>query len=210
MSEFRRRLMAVKKEELKENEVLAIYNVTSTSSNTRMFGSAFDIANVEKMSVDGIEITPAKTYKFTTLGEHEIKVKINDTATSIKSIFEYVPIVSISNASLPNISNAISMFYGCTSIISVGLIRFGARANTSYMFDACSNLKDFGGIKNLNYGLNISNSPQLTALSVHNIIEQALGSFTLKLHATAKTNWQNSEYYTADKAMATEKNITIQ
>jgi hypothetical protein len=55
-----------------------------------------------------------------------------------------------------------------------------------------------------------------TPLAVHRLIERSASvadgavARTLELSSTTKTNWQASEYYTADQAMATEKLITIQ
>lgn len=88
MSEFRRRLLSKKDSgELKENEILAVYNVTTTEGETRLLGDAFKIAKVEQMFIDDISITPTKTYTFTTIGEHTVKLKIADNAKDIASIF---------------------------------------------------------------------------------------------------------------------------
>lgn len=88
--------------------------------------------------------------------------------------------------------------------------------NFDYAFITCLNLKaipNFIGWKQGN--LSFSNSAKISAVSIHNLINNAKSvadgaiARTLTLHATAKTKWQNSEYYEADQAMATEKLITI-
>lgn len=61
----------------------------------------------------------------------------------------------------------------------------------------------------------ISTLEQLAASSIHYIIQNAVDladgatARTLTLHATAKTNWQNSKYYAEDLAVLSTKGITI-
>lgn len=56
---------------------------------------------------------------------------------------------------------------------------------------------------------------KLSPESIHYIIQNAMNvadgatARTLTLHATAKTNWQNSEYYQQDLAVLEQKGITI-
>ena len=58
-------------------------------------------------------------------------------------------------------------------------------------------------------------SQKISPENVHYIIQNAISladgatARTLTLHATAKTNWQNSEYYEQDLAVLTDKGITI-
>lgn len=307
MSEFRRRLMAVKKEELKENEVLAIHNINATGSATRLVGSSFSISNVVKMSINGVNITPTATYTFETTGDHEVRYTLKSTITSLayffsscsrltnvlyfnfpnvtninKLFFKCSVLTTIENFNTPNVTSIASVFYGCNALLAlpelpknkyvtvegafagcykikelpwldttncntfnqfayncrilasfpeydtsnannfnmllqnanavttIPLLDFSKATSVYNMLDSCINLTNLGGFKGLKKDLSISYSSKLTSLSVHNIIEQAQGNFTLTLHATAKARWQNSEYYEADKAMATEKNITIQ
>lgn len=67
----------------------------------------------------------------------------------------------------------------------------------------------------LKAGISISGASLLKAESIHYIIQNAMDvadgatARTLTLHATAKTNWQNSEYYEADLAVLEKKGITI-
>ena len=63
--------------------------------------------------------------------------------------------------------------------------------------------------------INLAQSSKLSAESIHYIIQNAMNvvdgatARTLTLHSTAKTNWQNSEYYEADLAVLEQKGITI-
>lgn len=62
--------------------------------------------------------------------------------------------------------------------------------------------------------LSLHNHPSITSESVHYIIQNANGGtadapITLTLHATAKANWEASEYYAEDVIKAQELNITI-
>lgn len=298
MSEFRRRLMAVKNEELKENEVLTIYNVTTTESETRLLGNSFNLSNITKMKIDGVDVTPTKVHTFTQTGEHTVKLKITDNLTNMGSMFHgcaslvsfdlskldtskvtsmestfrecrslvYADLSKLNTGSLTSLSN---VFLFCSSLKSVDLSNFDTRNVTAMnsMFNECSSLlsidlssfdtKKVGSFSHTFYlcrsltSLDLSNfdvssvwsfsnvflrcdkithlepfynwktsdiylaSSPISAENVHNLILRSLGpsngatARTLTLHATTKTNWQNSEYYNADQAMATEKLITI-
>lgn len=235
MSEFRRRLLAKKDDgELKTNEILAIYDVTSTSSATRILGNSFKLSHVTKMKIDGVEVTPTKTHIFNKIGEIPVIITINPTVRELTNMFNssQLKFVDMSKIKLSIISTnsmfeicskltTISLFdtrdvkgmnrlfRNCSSLITVPLLDAISATDTEYIFNNCTSLQNLEGLKNLSVDLSLSNSYKLTPLSIHNIIEQALGNFTLTLHATAKANWKNSEYYTADQAMATEKLITI-
>lgn len=65
------------------------------------------------------------------------------------------------------------------------------------------------------FDISLSRTEILSAYSIHYIIQNAMSvadgatARTLILHATAKTNWQNSEYYEQDSAVLTDKGIEI-
>lgn len=65
------------------------------------------------------------------------------------------------------------------------------------------------------YDISTKDSDNLSPESIHYIIQNAVDvadgatARTLTLHATAKTNWQNSEYYEQDLAVLSIKGITI-
>ena len=83
----------------------------------------------------------------------------------------------------------------------------------SYCFYNFSTLKKCN-IKGLQATLSLSSHPNIEAECIHYTISNAIGGtadapITLTLHATAKANWEASEYYAEDVVMANEKNITI-
>lgn len=63
--------------------------------------------------------------------------------------------------------------------------------------------------------ISLSASSKLTPQSIHYIIQNAMSladgatARTLTLHATAKANWEASEYYQEDLAVLADKGITI-
>jgi hypothetical protein len=83
------------------------------------------------------------------------------------------------------------------------------------MFQSCNSLKNLNLIGWKQTNISISESSKLSPESIHNIIQNAMDvadgatARTLTLHANAKTNWQNSEYYEQDLAVLEQKGITI-
>lgn len=236
MSEFRRRLLAKKDNgELKKNEILAVYNVTTTGSAIRLLGNSFNLSYVVKMKIDGVEVTPTKTHKFNEIGEIAVIITIKQGVRELTNMFngsmlKFVDMSKIQESiiytnsmfevckklitiSLFDTRDTIGMnrlFMNCSNLITVHLLDANSATDIYNIFFNCTSLQNFGGLKNLSsLDLSLSASNKLTPLSIHNIIEQALGNVTLTLHATAKTNWQNSEYFNEDYWMAKEKNITI-
>lgn len=57
----------------KPSYITATYNVTSTSSATQLLYTSYSISDVTYMEVDGIEVTPALSYTFNSLGIHTVK-----------------------------------------------------------------------------------------------------------------------------------------
>lgn len=110
--------------------------------------------------------------------------------------------------------NAVSMFGYSDNIEYIKLTSIAKINNTNEMFSSCNVLKtlEFDQWKQENISVP---SSKLTPQSIHYIIQNAMSvaegatARTLKLHATAKTNWENSEYYQEDLAVLEEKGITI-
>lgn len=135
-------------------------------------------------------------------------------------------LTTIGDIYAPNAGPRTNMGNGTPNVVSIGVITVGPNAtghNTSTAIQPLyqySNLENFGGFRNIQYvagkctGIELSMASKLTALSIHNTINEAIGgtadnSLRLKLHATAKARWQASEYYEADAAMAEAKHIVI-
>jgi hypothetical protein len=268
MSEFRRRLIA--QESKKVNQFIATYNVTSTSSATRLLGEKFNISQIDKMYIDDVEVALTKLYTFTTTGEHKVRGMMSDNFTSCESMFHGCPIKyldctnfdlskvttvkfmfyqnnqsaigGLTDLNTSNVENFSSIFNACQKMGYINISNWNLKGNCSEMFAydvalgqvvssadisnvlnfnnafvTCLNLTaipNFIGWKQGN--LSFSNSASISAVSIHNLINNAKSvadgaiARTLTLNATAKTKWQNSEYYEVDQAMATEKLITIQ
>ena len=84
--------------------------------------------------------------------------------------------------------------------------------NTTNMFTYSNSYLKNVRIYGLKVSLSLSSAQLLTSQSIHHIISNAAtasSSITLTFHATAKSNWEASEYYAEDVVMANEKNITI-
>lgn len=268
MSEFRRRLMS--QENKKVNQFIATYNITSTSSATRLLGENFKASQIDKMYIDDVEVALTKLYTFTTTGEHKVKCLMNNNFTSCERMFYGCPIKhldctnfdlskvttvkfmfyqnnqsaigGLTDLNTSNVENFTSIFNACQKMGAINISNWNLSGNCREMFayaigvnNIISNA-DISNVLNFDYAfttciklqaipnfigwkqgnLSFSDSASISAISIHNLINNAKSvadgaiARTLTLHATAKTKWQNSEYYEADQAMATEKLITIQ
>jgi surface protein len=177
-------------------DIFATYNVESTEERMTLLGNNFSLTNVKGMTIDGVEVKPTKKYKFATTGEHIVKFSI-----------------------VKNITYTSYMFWNCNNLTTLDVSNFDTSnvTNMSYMFDGCNKLTTLDPFKQWRKATYLSlENTKITPLAVHQLIERASSvadgavARTLKLSSTTKTNWQASEYYTADQAMATEKLITIQ
>ena len=142
-------------------------------------------------------------------GITEISSFYLSNANTVQGTFSSLNVTSIPKLNMSKATNGSHLFHECRQLISIDLIDLSNCNSLEKAFITNTKLKHLEGIVGLKCNVNFSNSP-LTPLSVHNLITNAAGNFTLILQSTAKTNWQNSEYYNADQAMATEKLITIQ
>jgi hypothetical protein len=62
------------------------FDIITTNAPTRIFGALFSLSQIEKIWVDGVEITPSETHQFDSLGIHIVKVRFNNL-TSMNKIF---------------------------------------------------------------------------------------------------------------------------
>lgn len=133
--------------------ITATYNVTSTTSDTQLLWDAYtnipDISNVTYMEIDGVEVTPVRTYKFQTTGIHYVKFSTSNLEscfernrvltsidfsecdggryTSLKNIFYYcasLTTVEWGECKFPNITTLYAAFRGCTAMTSIDLSPF--------------------------------------------------------------------------------------
>jgi surface protein len=111
------------------------------------------------------------------------------------------------------------MFYSCQLITSLDLSSSdvgNVTENYTQTFYKMDNLTTFMPFKQWKRkDIYLSESKQLTPYSIHLFIENSASvadgatQRVLRLNADAKSNWEASEYYDADVAMANEKLITI-
>jgi surface protein len=126
--------------------------------------------------------------------------------------------VDFSGWNTENLTNMGYFFYNMDKIKHIDLSMFNIKNVTSLdnAFGLCSSLTDLNPPYNWKQS-NISfvYSAKLSPISIHLLISRAMDvvdgatARTLTLHATAKTNWQNSEYYEQDLAVLSTKGITI-
>lgn len=146
------------------NFITATYNVTSTSSETKLLNGTSDVTYME---IDGTEVTPALSYTFSSTGEHTVKVTTNKVEgmwrsvtsltkvdfsecngnefTSFSQVFEdCTSLASIEwgGCTFKNVTTLASAFNGCSAIVSLDLSSFnGAPYNSlRFTFDGCTKL----------------------------------------------------------------------
>ena len=141
-------------------DILATYNVKSTTSATQLYGNPFIISHME---VDGKQVDNATSYKFDSTGEHTVKFKLFDNTFIDEEAFaECEDLVSIV---IPETVNYIysSAFFSCglTSItipdsvksLDVGTFKYCFNLTSvtfgnaitevaAYCFEGCSSLND--------------------------------------------------------------------
>ena len=139
----------------RESYFIATYNVTSTTENTTIIGYVsswgvtykFNIDQVDKMYIDGVEVEPIYQYKFDTLGEHKVKCTFKkDSLTSCWSMFRGCNLMTkldLSSLDTSNVTSMQSMFYNCSSLTSLDLSSFDTSKVTymNEMFQYCYNIK---------------------------------------------------------------------
>lgn len=141
------------------------------------------------------------------IGSREIKnmgtIFQQPTFTEPLTFFEYLNSIKLTSIALSN-------------GISAKKIKFGSLENCTNFVISPTNVCEVFEFDNWKQGdLNLSALNLLTPQSIHYIIQHAMSiadgatARTLTLHATAKTNWEASEYYQEDLAVLEEKGITI-
>lgn len=123
---------------------------------------------------------------------------------------EYLPEIDTAKG-----TNMQATFKDCSKLKNIILTSVEKVTNFTYTFSGTGLLETlfFTHWKKVN--ISVSASPNLKAVCIHNIIQNAMSladgatARTLTLHATAKANWEASEYYQEDLAVLEEKGITI-
>ena len=142
----------------KPSYITAKYNVTSTASATQLLYSSYS-GEVTYMQVDGVEVAPATSYMFGSVGEHIVKF----TVSSLYGLFQAIKTlveVDFSECNGAKYTSIEEMFFGCSTLtnINFGNCRFSNAAATSleYTFYNCKKLENidltpFVNAKYLNY-----------------------------------------------------------
>lgn len=118
-------------------DAIATYNVTSTTSNTKIFGS---LDAIEKMYIDEVERTPNTIFKFKTTGEHIIKIVFKENATSFSRLFdscESLTRFELFDYSTSNISDFSHSFVNCNNLEYVSELDCTNAEDLSYIFNNC-------------------------------------------------------------------------
>lgn len=163
-----------------DNCIVCIYNATSTSSSTYLMYSSFSnfSSYVNSITVDGVAITKAASYKFPSLGYHAVVFKLG---TSLPTSFY-------------------RMFRDCTSLkyadfSSVdfsSLTSTGTSSGTAYMFYGCNFLTEIILPETTSY---LGSSMFYGAVRVNKLTIKAVTAPTVYGNGT----WGSSSYYLGEK-----------
>ena len=95
--------------------VAAKYNITNTSSATKILGSS---NNITAMIVDGVQVSLSTGYTFSTTGEHTVKYEIN---SSWDGNHAFQQCYALTNITIPDSVTGIGnqAFIGCSGLTSV-------------------------------------------------------------------------------------------
>ena len=128
----------------KPSYITAKYNVTSTASATQLLYSSYS-GEVTYMQVDGVEVAPATSYMFGSVGEHIVKFTVSSLYGLFREIKTLVE-VDFSECNGAKYTSIEEMFYGCSTLtnINFGNCRFSNAAATSleYTFYNCKKLEN--------------------------------------------------------------------
>lgn len=132
-----------------DNSIICKYNVTSTSSATTLLYTLS--TNFSTMIIDGEEMAVASSYKFSSLGEHEVAFKVADGLVLSKLYQQFqncstlveadCGAIDLSSVETTTLSGTAYMFFGCNELRKVILPASVAHLG-DYMFYSCKNLTD--------------------------------------------------------------------
>lgn len=123
-------------------KMTAVFDVKSTSSETKLFYQSSMASSFKKIEVDSSPITIAVNYLFSSFGEHTVDYTIADSTTIIANMFRAC--VDMKSVSLPSGFTTVNG-YGFQGITSLESVSFPETITTigSQCFANCTNLKTF-------------------------------------------------------------------
>ena len=120
------------------------------------------------------------------------------------------------NITTDNVETFQNAFHTCIKVTKIQLTNIDKGTTFVNTFYNCSNLINLSFKKWKKLDISLAQSSKLSPESIHYIIQNAMNVVDgategrkLTLHATAKTNWMNSEYYEEDEITRITKGIEI-
>ena len=136
-----------------ETRVVATFNITSTSSRTRIRG--YSAANLfDDIEIDGVSVGNVEYHTFDTTGEHIIKYTLKDK-TSIGN-YAFQSCTSLTSVTIPdNITSIGERAFNYCSILTNITIPNGVTIIDNEVFSQCYSLRSVtipNGVTSINYG----------------------------------------------------------
>jgi surface protein len=183
-----------------DSVIKATYDVISTSANTLLLGDSFNLNSIDKMLIDGVEVTKTKSYKFSSTGNHTVTYKIAEDVTSLAYIF-YKAVrlykVDFSRYSTRNLTDMSRMFCYCENLISNGFETYWDTRNVT-TFSNC-----FYGCKSLEK-LDVSGFDTSNCTDLSSMFDSCTGMTTLE----GLANWNVSKVTTLRYFLSTCTSLT--
>lgn len=102
-----------------DGKIWCIYNIVSTEAASTLLYSTTGITVIE---IDGVSVPVAKTYLFSSTGEHLIKFTLSSSTTGIAQN-QFYQVIRLKEIVTPSSITAIGQraFYGCTGLTTINL-----------------------------------------------------------------------------------------
>lgn len=117
-------------------DAIATYNVTSTG-NTKIFGA---LESIESMWIDEVPRNSTTSFIFKKTGEHIIKIKFKENATSFRGLFnscESLTRFELNGYSTSHITDFSHSFVNCNNLEYVSELDCTNAEDLSYIFNNC-------------------------------------------------------------------------
>lgn len=131
----------------KPSFIVGKYRASENSNTIQVITSdeSISIDTIERMKVDGVEVTPSKTIEVNDKDIHTIELEINENVRIFDDFFNSVSNlveVNLDKVSLP-ITSIQGMFAGCAELQHVNIGKFNTKYTTNMygIFTKCSKLK---------------------------------------------------------------------